>query len=420
MAGNSSNNQSPSDAQATRKVQEFLEQGCQIGFAIDSNFFITKGGGTLDVSFRSKIASWEGKIIHLAPTVWEREIKRHLRNRIESTKERVFNVSEKDVSLLGSSVAVKALCDLRAQVGAVSAKNLANSLWASFVLETHAISVAVPDDGATAVLDWYFEQRLPFEGAGDKKHEFPDAFALHALESYAKENGIKVVVVVTKDSGAYGHCASTERLIAFRDIQSALGSFEVRELIDRRRIISQKLTILMQGARLRELMERLVNTINRPYEHQQQPWVAMTTPDFPQNPRIKIDEVRKVELVPFGNFGLPINATSIASSPLEGEFVGVFRMRVKLDLMVSCEISARDKSNPENRLLRQIVPISSPVEREVIFDFALVYQPIVDSSPESEENWVLSGGLLNGGILSIEIDPLPVSIPDNYEYRAFA
>lgn len=46
----------------------------------------------------------------------------------------------------------------------------------------------------------YFETLPPFAGAGNKKHEFPDAIALSAIEGWAKAKG-KRVLAVSEDKG---------------------------------------------------------------------------------------------------------------------------------------------------------------------------------------------------------------------------
>ena len=49
-----------------------------------------------------------------------------------------------------------------------------------------------------AVFEKYFEKQYPFAGKGKEK-EFPDAFALQAIEKYAADNQIKKVIVLSED-----------------------------------------------------------------------------------------------------------------------------------------------------------------------------------------------------------------------------
>lgn len=411
------------DAEATRLVQELLERGHALGIAIDSNYYITSGGGTLDVSFRPKLAEWRGRFIHLTPSIWEREIKRHLQVRIENSKEKVLNISDRDISILQSDEIRSHLKALRVAATTVDSTVTANLLWDTFAAETHAVTVEPPPNSANEVLNWYFNMRLPFEGSGDKKHEFPDAFALHSLDSFAASNNIKVVVVVTKDSGAYGHCAKTDRLLAFHDVQSALGAFDAKDLIEHRRQLSEEASALMTGERLARLVERLVKHINRPYEHRPQPWPAITRPIFPQNPRILVEAVLNYELIPFGNFGLPVSITSIYSGP-DGQPSGpgsgvVSRIKIKIKVAASCEISAVNTNDPANNKLRQTFLLDDVIETELTFDFVSQF-PVPDDERDQSADVMDWSGSPDHGIFNIEVEPLHVTVPENFEYRGFA
>lgn len=419
MANNSEDSNSSQDAKATRDVQELLEQGRKLGLAIDTNFYINTGRGTLDVPFRPKLVSGKGRFQHLVPHIWEREIKKHLRSRIETAQNKALSLSERDVSPLRSQEVTSAVKALRTVAEKVNVTETTNFLWDQFAAETNATVVSLPVDSATTVLDWYFNHHLPFEESGSKKNEFPDAFALHSLSKFAEDNDLHAVVVATKDIGAYGHCIKAKKLLAFRDVQSALGAFEAKDMIEQRRELSVDASRALHGERLHMLMDRLVRFINRPYSHAQQPWPAITKPSFPQNPRILIDELLGCELVPFGNFGLPVSITSVLSEQEWPGSSGVMaRVRARIRCRVSCEISAIDINNPASRSLRQTFPVESPVEAEVTLDFA---SPLPFLGGDIGQLALLrSYEPFNEGFVGIEIDSLNVTVPDNFEYRGFA
>jgi hypothetical protein len=75
------------------------------------------------------------------------------------------------------------------------------------------------------VLERYFNQEPPFSETGDKKHEFPDAYALMSVEKWAAENDFKVLVV-SHDKGWKEFCAKSERLTCRDDLGSALKLFQ--------------------------------------------------------------------------------------------------------------------------------------------------------------------------------------------------
>lgn len=63
-----------------------------------------------------------------------------------------------------------------------------------FLDETGYETVPTAELLAGSVLDRYFEGRPPF-GSGEKKHEFPDAFALAALESWCSRTELDIYIV---------------------------------------------------------------------------------------------------------------------------------------------------------------------------------------------------------------------------------
>lgn len=54
------------------------------------------------------------------------------------------------------------------------------------------------------IFEKYFEREYPFAGKGKEK-EFPDAFALQAIEKYAADNQIKKVIVLSEDGDMTGY-----------------------------------------------------------------------------------------------------------------------------------------------------------------------------------------------------------------------
>ena len=70
----------------------------------------------------------------------------------------------------------------------------------------------------------YFNQQAPFEKGKNKKHEFPDAIALHGLEAYAKERGT-LMMVVSGDKGWKNFCKVSKYLICIEDLRVAMSYF---------------------------------------------------------------------------------------------------------------------------------------------------------------------------------------------------
>lgn len=80
-------------------------------------------------------------------------------------------------------------------------------------------------DILTTLLDMYFNTEPPFESVKDKKHEFPDAIALIALDSWADENDIDVIAV-SDDKGWLSYAENSARITVFPKLAEALASLQ--------------------------------------------------------------------------------------------------------------------------------------------------------------------------------------------------
>ena len=75
------------------------------------------------------------------------------------------------------------------------------------------------------VLSRYMTKRAPFGNKEAKKHEFPDAIALLALEGWAENNNTRVVAV-SGDSDWKRFCADSDRVYFVDDLGQALSAFQ--------------------------------------------------------------------------------------------------------------------------------------------------------------------------------------------------
>lgn len=74
------------------------------------------------------------------------------------------------------------------------------------------------------VLHRYFTTQPPFESGGQKKHEFPDGFALLSLESVAKSTK-KLLLCVSPDNGWIKFAAQSLHVVCISDLDLALSYF---------------------------------------------------------------------------------------------------------------------------------------------------------------------------------------------------
>lgn len=77
----------------------------------------------------------------------------------------------------------------------------------------------------SVLLRKYFATEAPFEGAKDKKNEFPDAIALLALEGWAEENDVNVIAV-SQDKGWMDFAEQSDRITLISSLAEALEVFQ--------------------------------------------------------------------------------------------------------------------------------------------------------------------------------------------------
>lgn len=93
---------------------------------------------------------------------------------------------------------------------------LLKSQFSKFLSDVDACVLPTSGVSIGAVFDKYFRKRAPF-GDGKKKSEFPDAFAIEALEGWCIENDERIYVV-SGDHGFKEHCKCSDRLIALNKL----------------------------------------------------------------------------------------------------------------------------------------------------------------------------------------------------------
>jgi len=75
------------------------------------------------------------------------------------------------------------------------------------------------------VMRRYEAMEPPFNATGNKKHEFPDAFALSTLEGWARKAHTKILTV-TQDNDWKRYGAHSEELVVIDDLADALAGFQ--------------------------------------------------------------------------------------------------------------------------------------------------------------------------------------------------
>lgn len=106
----------------------------------------------------------------------------------------------------------------------------------------------------STLMKMYFDSQPPFDTAKDKKHEFPDAVALLALEDWATTNQ-KRMVLVSKDKGWRAFANNSPLLHVVEDVSDALSLFQPHNKV-------KELIALLQSEGLLEINSELFKSIS--------------------------------------------------------------------------------------------------------------------------------------------------------------
>ena len=97
----------------------------------------------------------------------------------------------------------------------------------TFLNEIRATVLPTSDVSIKVVFDKYFGKRPPF-GEGKKKSEFPDAFAVVAIQTWCKKNNEKMYVVST-DRDLKEYCETSDCLIALNQLAEFINVIELHD-----------------------------------------------------------------------------------------------------------------------------------------------------------------------------------------------
>ncbi|ULU23785.1 PIN domain-containing protein [Dyella terrae] len=139
--------------------------------------------------------------------------------------------------------------------GDVDYRQLASDRLTSYVHRTNALEIQVAKFASlSTVIDRYFNLEAPFESK--KKAEFPDAFALSALESWAEAEG-SFVVVVSDDAGWNRFAESSKRLLTGVSLKELLVATQDPDVV-----LLRAVAALIRGDGYESIKQRLEDNIS--------------------------------------------------------------------------------------------------------------------------------------------------------------
>lgn len=136
----------------------------------------------------------------------------------------------------------------------VNPKELAEHKLNQFYKRINGRVIPSSKADVSTLMKMYFDSQPPFDTAKDKKHEFPDAVALLALEDWATTNQ-KRMVLVSKDKGWRAFANNSPLLHVVEDVSDALSLFQPHTKV-------KELIALLQSEGLLEINSELFKSIS--------------------------------------------------------------------------------------------------------------------------------------------------------------
>lgn len=151
-------------------------------------------------------------------TVTVREIETHIASDIEEavTHIRALQKKQKSVNVLGLT-SNSPFPILPKNFDREATKQRVLDSFHGFLQAARAEIIEVEGISIDEILEKYFGSIPPF-GSGEKKHEFPDAFALAGLQKWCDESGNRIFVV-SNDGDMSSACDSSESFYSLRRVQ---------------------------------------------------------------------------------------------------------------------------------------------------------------------------------------------------------
>lgn len=179
-------------------------------------------------SFRRLIRlAAEGDVRLLLTTVTEREIRAHIGQHAEKAYKQVETYRR-----ILSTAREVITPEMHAALSGATAEQFHQSLlqaFDKFLADTKTTILSVDGVSPEAILKDYFECNPPF-GEGDKKSEFPDAFAAAVLKDWAEQQG-ESIFIVSADKDWRRVCQEEPRFIHQGQLGELLEKFSDAEVV---------------------------------------------------------------------------------------------------------------------------------------------------------------------------------------------
>ena len=229
---------------------------------IDTNIF-RETGYALDKGLPAQLGQFAQSPVQVVISeIVHREMKRHLAEIISKARAAL----EKGLKEVQQEMQVSEGAATRARKAILTSETdaeIAQRRLEKFYESCGATVLPVDSVTSREVLERYFNQEPPFAATGDKKQEFPDAYALMSVEKWADEQEFKVLVV-SHDKGWREFCEKSERLIFRNDLGSALKLFQPHNAASQ--LLTELNACLLSGVDVAGLVDAMTDGIKESVE----------------------------------------------------------------------------------------------------------------------------------------------------------
>lgn len=163
----------------------------------------------------------EGEFNFLMPEIIKREVFKHYKHHILSSRDEAINKLRTIANYRIASIDVQLLNSLEK----LNIDALVNLHIDEFIAATNAIELSVMEYGdLVEIVNDYFNAKPPFARSGDKKAEFPDAICLQLVNKWSQKNGVNVLAV-SKDKDWLSYTENKDNIDLVEELEDALEIF---------------------------------------------------------------------------------------------------------------------------------------------------------------------------------------------------
>ena len=213
-------------------------------FTIDTCVF-ERHGVALEKGLLKQLEQFSGgPVSFILADIIDYELTSHLSDKIKTAREKVSHAvrasAEQQLSSQIQNENARALL-----FGEGNDEDIAKKRISEFYIKSGAQIVATENYAdVSRLIRMYFYSNPPFDNAGKKKHEFPDALALLSLEKWAQDNNTRLLAVST-DNGWKQFADTSDYIDVNEDLADTISHFQPHNAAQE--IISELASAISRG-----------------------------------------------------------------------------------------------------------------------------------------------------------------------------